>query len=338
MGLPELEIDHVLLKRWLKLFGLRVAVLAAHFIAIADGLGSVGRYPLLLKCAKGGSCPLLKQPAPPPSVGNTTAKPVTVLPITRPKKGPKIGPCSMAGGYDKDFDGHMFDFNMAFFVLLGFYGLAFINFIIKSVINFRLVLCPVPQDKDACGNLLPTIWHKIRDATFNFATFPCDTIIMSCIIGVYASKRTATGLGCWECFADPFCTEEEHYDSILFMSSFAMNLNMFLVLIMVFYKGFITYFRATDPEKCDCHCVVPRCITGCFISLITTSVIMMPPFVTLSNKYYALVGEDGQNLFSMLMENMKMIGMIIWVVIGAVAVVVLPIKLIMLKRGGGGKK
>ena len=322
MGLPELEIDHVLMKRWLKLMCLRVAVLGAHFISISDALNSAGRYPILQQCYKGGPCPSTSS-----DVGNITKPVKPVIPVVKPDV---IGTCKMKGPF-KELDSHFFNFNMAFFMILGFYGFAVINFIVKCVINFRLVLCPVPQDADACGNLLPTIWHKIRDATFNFATFPCDTAIMSCVVGLYASKRGAGGLGCWQCSLEPTCTKEDDLDSLLFMSSFALNLNFFLVLIIVFYKGFITYFRATDPDKCDCHCEIPRCVTGCFVSLITTSVIMMPPFVVLSDKYYDLPGVEG-NLFSMIMGNMKMIGIIIWAVIGIFLFIVIPMKLILLRN------
>ena len=167
MGLPEIDIDHDLKKKWLKLFGLRCAVLLAHLIAIADGMGSMGQYALLQKCLKGGPCP--------GAGGGNAGGNITVTPVTPTKKvvkPAKVGICSMKGPY-KEFDSHMFNFNMSLFVMLGFFGMAMINFIISCVINFRLVLCPIPCPVDACGNSFPTTWHKIRDATFNFATFPC---------------------------------------------------------------------------------------------------------------------------------------------------------------------
>ena len=61
------------------------------------------------------------------------------------------------------------------------------------------------KEEDACGNKLPTKWHKARDQCFNFATFPCDTAILSCVAGLYVNKRGAAGLGCWQCAVEPKC-------------------------------------------------------------------------------------------------------------------------------------
>ena len=74
MPLPEIELDRVLMKRWLKLFGLRCICLLSHFVAIMDGLDSIGRYPLLMDCFKGGNCAPLHGIA--PAGPNTTQAPI----------------------------------------------------------------------------------------------------------------------------------------------------------------------------------------------------------------------------------------------------------------------
>ena len=315
------DIDPIALKRWLKLMLLRILVLIAHTIALVDGFNSVSRYSILEKCSMGGRCP-----------GDRNISTTLSTKKIRPDK---IGNCNMRSPYNK-FTTYMFEFELSLYVCVSFTGLAIINFLIQSVVSFRLSLYPPEQQTDACLKRIPTIWHKVRITTFNFATFPCDSLIMTSIVGMYASKRSNFGLGCWECFIDTRCRKPEHYENIIFLNSFAFHLNMILVLAIVFYKGYIVFFRSMDPEKCDCHCVIPRCITGCFVSLVTTCIIMMPPFVALSQKYYStLKGKKG--FLQRMVEDMETVGVIVWVCMGVFFFVVIPMRWFLLKRKRSSK-
>lgn len=340
------EVDPVELKRFLKLLLFRVLVLGAHYIAVMDALASVATYAQILNPSSGGggggagitSSGMF-------NVTNitttTTTTPIpSLLETTKPKviKRPtKIGVCNMKKKLPQEgLDSLMLNFSMSFFLLLGFYGIATINFLVKLVVNLRMCICPVEGEPDKLGNPQPTIWHKLRGITFNLATFPCDTAIMSCIVGLYAVKRGGSGLGCWECYMTSTCTSEEKLDEILFMSSLSLNLNFLLVLGIVFYKGFIAYFRSTDPEKCNCHCVAPRCVTGCFVSLVVTSVVMMPPFLVMKTKYYDLKDVE-PGFVAEIFDKMMLVGIVIWGVIGIGVCIVVPLKMILM-RGDGKKK
>lgn len=316
----EVEVDKILLKRWLKLFIFRVMVLGAHYIAVMDALASMGKYPTLRATFTSGK-------------NVTTSKNVTA--VVKPAK---IEYCNMKAKLSvKDLDSALLNFNMSLFLLFGFYGIAAMNFIVKTIVHLRLCICPIWQEPDACGRVPPTSWDKVRDFTFNLATFPCDMAIMSCIVGLYAVKRGSKGLGCWECYVEPTCKSKKDFEAILFMSSLALNINFILVLGIVFYKGFIAYFRSTDPEKCDCHCVAPRCVTGCFVSLVVTSVVMMPPFLVMQERYYSLK-EIKPNFFAGIFEKMMLVGIIIWAVAGIFVFIVVPLKLILLRDKNPKKK
>ena len=321
----EIEVDKVLLKRHLKLFFFRVIVLGSHYIAVMDALVSIPIYEELKSKSSGNATKV--------ATSALLRKNETVI-----KRPAKIELCDLKRAIpQKDIDSLLLNFNMSFFILLGFYGIAGINFIVKTIVNFRLIICPIWQEPDALGRVPPTIWDKIRDQTFNIATFSCDMAIMSCIVGLYAAKRGSKGLACWECFNTPTCNSVKALDKIKFMSSLSLNLNFVLVLMMVFYKGFIAYFRQTDPEKCDCHCVVPRCVTGCFVSLVITSVVMMPPFLVMDTKYFKLKGIK-PGFVAGIMEKMRLVGIIIWAVAGIFIFIVVPLKMILLRNKDPKKK
>jgi len=326
MGLT-IEVDQLLLKRFLKLMVFRLVTLGAHYIAVMDALTSLTEYAQILQ-GSDNVAPII--------VTNlTTTTPIPVAAATK-KAGStrpaKIGLCNMKKPIgQEDLDSLLLNFNMSFFLLLGFYGIAGIIFIVSIAVNLRLNLCASERDVDALGNPLPNTFDKIQGTTFNLATFPCDTAIMSCIIGLYAVKRGSAGLACWQCFKQTdTCKNEEDLDGIMFMSSLSLNLNFILVLGIVFYKAFISYFRSTDPIKCDCHCVVPRCVTGCFVSLVVTSVVMMPPFLVMKTKYFDL--KDIQPGFiADIMDKLMLVGIIIWAVAGVFVLIVVPLKMCLMK-------
>lgn len=331
MGLT-IEVDQLLLKRYLKLMVFRLVTLGAHYIAVMDALTSLAAYAQILQ-GSDNIAPVIVT-----NLTTTTALPVALVTTKKPgsTRPAKIGLCNMKTTIgQEDLDSLLLNFNMSFFLLLGFYGIAGIIFIISIGVNLRLNLCANERDVDALGNPLPNTMDKIQSATFNLATFPCDTAIMSCIIGLYAVKRGSKGLACWECFKKiDTCRNEEDLDAIMFMSSLSLNLNFLLVLGIVFYKAFISYFRSTDPVKCDCHCVVPRCVTGCFVSLVATSVVMMPPFLVMKTKYFDL--KDIQPGFiADIMDKLMLVGIIIWAVAGVFVLIVVPLKLCMMR---GDKK
>lgn len=326
------EVDKLLLKRYLKLLALRTIVLASHYIAVMDALLSVSKYAQILQGSTTDNVDLHFNLT--NVTTTTTIAPIMVGLTTKvPRIGPaKIGICNLLKPISqKDLDSLLLNFNMSFFLLLGFYGIAAIIFIVSVVVNLRLCICPIWQEPDELGRVTPTTWHKVRDMAFNLATFPCDTAIMSCIVGLYAVKRGSSGLACWECFKDPTCNTVKDFDGILFFSSLSLNVNFIFVLTIVFYKGFITYFRSTDPEKCDCHCVAPRCVTGCFVSLVVTSVVMMPPFLVMKLKYFDL--KDIQPGFiADIMDKMMLVGIVIWAVAGVFVLIVVPLKMVLLAR------
>ena len=332
-----LEVDPLQLKRFGKLILFRTLCLAAHYLAVMDALASMVDYAKILQGADkaglftGASLNSTNITTTPKVVVPTTTK----KPISRPSK---IGLCSTkrVSINQEELDSLLMNFNMAFFLLLGFYGIAAINYLVAIVVNMRLCLFPVTREVDKMENEIPGTWDKLKSMTFNLATFPCDTAIMSCVVGLYAVKRGAKGLACWQCFKiAAACRSEEDLDGILFMSSLSLNVNFILVLGIVFYKGFISYYRSTDPEKCDCHCEAPRCVTGCFVSLVVTSVFMMPPFLVMKTKYFDLKGIE-PDLVADLMDKMMLVGIIIWAVAGFGALVVVPIKIV-LTRGGDKK-
>ncbi|XP_066931408.1 uncharacterized protein [Clytia hemisphaerica] len=328
------DIDKLQLKRYIKLMVFRLVTLAAHYLAVMDALASLVDYAAILQGSdkRIGTFNLNL-------TSNFTTTPLPIKDTETTKaltRAAKIGLCNMKKAIKQDeLDSLLINFNMSFFLLLGFYGIAVIAFVIGIVVNLRLCLCPVTRDTDKMGNELPCIWDKIKGATFNLATFPCDTAIMSCIVGLYAVKRGSAGLGCWQCFKTPTCRSQEDIDGILLGSSISMNINFILVVGIVFYKGFVTYFRATDPEKCECHCVAPRCVTGCFISLVVTSVVMMPPFLVMKTKYFDLK-EINPGFFADIMDKMMLVGIIIWAVAGVAVLVVMPLKRVLL--GGDDEK
>ena len=325
--MAAVEIKPILIKRWLRLFIFRVIVLGAHYIAVMDALTSLKEYPSL------------KEVSQKTSNLNTTGSKIAVTESIEISKPAVIGYCDMTTKLsEKDLESKMLNFNMSFFLLLGFYGIAAVNFLVKTVVSLRLAMFSIDQQMDAIGRPLPTKWHKVQDMTFNLASFPCDMGIMSCIVGLYAVKRGKEGLGCWQCFNDPKCLKEEDLDKILFMSSLALNLNFILVLAIVFYKGFISYFRQTDPEKCDCHCEAPRCVTGCFVSLVITCVIMMPPFLVMDLKVLGNADLKVSGFTSGMMQKMMLVGAIIWGVAGIAIFVVAPIKLILMRDKNPKKK
>ena len=332
-----LEVDKIQLKRFGKLILFRTLCLGAHYLAVMDALASLPEYAKILQ-GSGSSNSIASSSGNNTNITVTTTKAVpqtTKKPISRPAK---IGLCSTTKipVNQEELDSLLLNFNMAFFLLLGFYGIAAINYLVAIVVNMRLCLFPVERDVDKMGNFLPCVWDKLKSMTFNLATFPCDTAIMSCVVGLYAVKRGSKGLACWQCFKTPaICKSEEDLDAIKFMSSLSLNLNFILVLGIVFYKGFIAYYRSTDPEKCECHCEAPRCVTGCFVSLVVTSVFMMPPFLVMKTKYFDLKGIE-PDLVADLMDKMMLVGIIIWAVAGFGALVVVPLKMALTK--GDDKK
>lgn len=327
-----LEVNKLELKRFGKLILFRTLCLGAHYIAVMDALASLPEYAAILQ-GPGGSSSVStgSSNSTNSSVSTTKAVPQTTKkPVARSAK---IGLCStkkMAVNQE-ELDSLLLNFNMAFFLLLGFYGIAVINYLVAIVVNLRLCLFETERDVDKMGNFLPCTWDKLKSMTFNLATFPCDTAIMSCVVGLYAVKRGSTGLACWQCFKSPVtCRKEEDVDAILLMSSLSLNLNFILVLGIVFYKGFITYYRSTDPEKCECHCEAPRCVTGCFVSLVVTSVFMMPPFLVMKTKYFDLKDIE-PDFIADLMDKMMLVGIIIWAVAGFGALVVVPLKMVLMR-------
>eukprot|EP00794_Sanderia_malayensis_P006171 gene6171-6882_t len=311
----DIELDKSLLCHLLALFLFRGCTIAGYYFMFMDAfMSGFSRYiQIEKKYIRGG-------------FGNVTTK-----------SNSKDLYCNFKKLWKKSELTTMFGvYKMTTSIFVGFLGFLAVVFVIQIVVNIRCLLFPIPEKLDKKGLPIISRWTWLQTWTYRMSTLLGDLPGVATAVALYAMIRGKNGIGCFECQITPTCINKVTFEELIFPSEMALRILYPSTIVLVFYKSFYTYYIWSNPMLCECYCKPLRCCTGTFLSTIVTMLMMTPGWMVLNNYYYTKAGIK-KDIVSALTENLMLMGVIIWAVIGFLALCI-PVKNYLLAEKKDEKK